>query len=55
MCCPVVVIGVIHCVTGGMPVSFLGLFMRFIGVLWSLIGVISGLGSGRGCRSSPSR
>jgi hypothetical protein len=28
-----VVIGGVHCVTGGVPVGFLGLFMRFIGVL----------------------
>ena len=33
MCCSFVVTGGIHCVTVGVPVSSLGLFMRFIGVL----------------------
>jgi hypothetical protein len=33
ICCSVVVTGGIHCVTGGVPVGSLGLFMRFIGVL----------------------
>jgi hypothetical protein len=28
-----VVTGGIHCVTGGVPVGSLGLFMRFIGIL----------------------
>jgi hypothetical protein len=40
MCCPVVVIDGIHCVTGGVPVGSLGLFMRFIDTLSALIGVI---------------
>jgi hypothetical protein len=34
------VTGGIHCVTGEVPVGSLGLFMRFIGVLLALIGVI---------------
>jgi hypothetical protein len=33
MCCSTVVTGGIHRVTGEVPVSSLGLFMRFIGVL----------------------
>jgi len=32
-CCLFVVTGGLHYVTGGVPVSSLGLFMRFIGVL----------------------
>jgi hypothetical protein len=32
-CCSFAVTGGIHCVTGGVPVGSLGLFMRFIGVL----------------------
>jgi hypothetical protein len=33
MCCSLDVTGGIHCVTGGVPVGTLGLFMQFIGVL----------------------
>jgi len=33
MCSSGVVTGGIHCLTGGVPVSSLGLIMRFIGVL----------------------
>jgi hypothetical protein len=40
-----VVIGGIHCVTGRVPVGSLGLFMRFIGVLLALIGVIGHFGA----------
>jgi hypothetical protein len=40
-----VVIGGVHCVTGGVPVSSLGLFTRFIGVLLALIGVIGHFGA----------
>jgi hypothetical protein len=32
-CCSFAVTGGIHCVTGGVPVGSLGLFMHFIGVL----------------------
>ena len=35
----------IHCVTGRVPVGSLGLFMRFIGVLLALIGVIGHFGA----------
>jgi hypothetical protein len=38
-----VVTGSVHCVTGGVPVGSLGLFMRFIGFLLGLIGVIGSL------------
>jgi hypothetical protein len=40
-----VVIGGVHYVTGRMPVGSLGLFMRFIGFLLALIGVISHFGA----------
>jgi hypothetical protein len=40
MYCSVVVTGRVHCVTGGVPVGSLGLFMRFTAIFKSLIGVI---------------
>jgi hypothetical protein len=41
-----VMIGGVHCVIGGgVPVGSLGLFMRFIGVLLALIGVIGHFGA----------
>jgi len=45
MCRSFVVTGGIHCVTGGVPVGSLGLFMRFIGALWVLIGMIGSFGA----------
>jgi hypothetical protein len=40
MCCSAVVTGSIHCVTGGVQVGSLSLFMRFIGIHRALIVVI---------------
>jgi hypothetical protein len=40
-----VMIGGVHCVIGEVPVGSLGLFMRFIGVLLALIGVIGHFGA----------
>jgi hypothetical protein len=45
MCCPVVVTGGIHCVTGEVPVGSLSLFMRFTAAIKSLIGVIGSFGA----------
>ena len=45
MCCPVVVTGGVHCVTGAVPVSFLGLSKRFRANINSLIGVIGSFGA----------
>jgi hypothetical protein len=45
MCGSLLVTGGIHCVTGRVPVGSLGLFMRFIGVLLALIGVIGHFGA----------
>jgi hypothetical protein len=45
LCCSVVVTGSLRLVTGGVPVGSLGLFMRFIGVLLALIGVIGHFGA----------
>jgi hypothetical protein len=40
MCCSVVATGGIHCVTGGVPVSFWSVSNRFIAILTGLTGVI---------------
>ena len=45
MCCSFVATGGIHCVTGRVPVGSWGLLMRFISVLWTLIGVIGHFGA----------
>jgi hypothetical protein len=44
MRCSIVVTGGVHCVTGGVQVSFLGLSKRFRAVIKSLIGVIGSVG-----------
>ena len=40
-----VVTGVIHCLTGGVQVSFLSLSKRFTAIIKGLIRVISGFGA----------
>jgi hypothetical protein len=45
VCCPVVVTGGIHCVTGGVPVGFWGLSKRFTAAIKNLIGVIGSFGA----------
>jgi hypothetical protein len=44
-CCSAVVTGSIHCLTGGVRVSFLGLSMRFTAIINTLIGVIGSFGA----------
>jgi hypothetical protein len=45
LCCSFVVIGGVHCVTGGVRVTFLGLSKRFTAAIKSLIVVIGSFGA----------
>jgi hypothetical protein len=45
MCCSFMATGGIHCLTGGVQVSFLGLSKRFTVIVKSLIGVIGSFGA----------
>ena len=45
LCCSFVVTGDIHYVTGGVPISFLGLSKRFTAAIKGLIGMIGSFGT----------
>jgi hypothetical protein len=45
MCRSAVMTGSIHCLTGGLRVSFLGLSKRFTAIIKGLIRVIGGFGA----------